>query len=517
MNSEKELLLGLDLGISTAKAALFDTEGNLLATASEEYLILPEGNIVEADPDVYWKPLVRVVKEVLQKWNGDRDRIRAVSVSSHTETLIPLTDQGEPVRPAIVWMDGRSRPQANELAGAFSPARVMQITGQPEITPIWPLTKIRWMRDNEPELFSKSKFLLPEDYILCRLCGRMVAEQTVWSSSLVLDIRKKSWSPELMEFGGIESHQLPELCAPGTVLGDITESAAQETGLSRTTKVVAGALDQICAALAAASITSGIVSASTGSVVALVATTDAPVLREDCRIPCHIHALPDTYCLLPWNPTGGLVFRWFRDLLTAPNSSKAAACPFSYEFLTEEAGRIPPGCDGMVMLPHLDGALFPEYDPHARGVFYGITLTHSRGHFVRAILEAVAFMLRRDLEGLRKLGVSAHEVRLLGGGARSRLWLEINANVCQTPIAIPSQQESAALGAAILAAVGCGLFIDIPSAVRSMTSISQTIHPDPGQANVYEDAFRLYKNLYRSVKGLYADSAEVIKQNKMKE
>ena len=503
--SENDLWLGLDLGISTVKAAIFDSRGVLVAAASDEYLIMPDGDIVEADPEVYWAPMVRVIRKALAKWGGNPSQIRALSVSSHTETVIPLDADGAPVRPAMVWMDNRSRPQAAELEQEMGAAHVFQISGQPEINPIWPLTKMRWMAQNEPDLLQKTaKFLLPEDYILFRLSGKMVAEQTVWSSSLLLDIRSKTWVPEMLSFGGVSAEQLPELCAPGACIGNVTGAAARETGLSRDTRVVAGAIDQVCAAVAAANIVPGVVSESTGSVLALLATTSEPILHENSRIPCHIHALPDTYCLLPWNPTGGMVLKWFKDMLAGANAD-AAAGRISYEQLSGEAELVPPGCDGLVMLPHLAGALFPEYNQIARGVFYGITLSHTRGHFVRSIMEAIAFLIRRDLEGLSRMGAGAKEIRILGGCARSRIWSQIKANACQIPVVIPAQEESAALGAAILAAVGCGFYPDIPSAVQAMTTIRETIAPDSSQQAVYDSAYALYQKLYESVKDLYAD------------
>jgi sugar (pentulose or hexulose) kinase len=511
MPEDIDIFLGLDLGISTAKAALFDRRGELLVTDSDEYLIMPDGDVVEAHPEVYWAPLVKVIRQSLAKWGGNPRRIRAVSIASHTETVIPVDGDGVPVRPSLVWMDNRSRPQAAELARTIGSARVFQISGQPEINPIWPLTKIRWMAQNEPDLLRKTaKFLLPEDYILYRLSGKMVAEHTVWSSSLLLDIRRKTWAPEMLNFGGVSCQQLPELCAPGTMIGHVTDAAARETGLSQDTWVVAGAIDQVCAAVAAANIVPGVVSESTGSVLALLATTAEPILHENSRIPCHIHALPDTYCLLPWNPTGGIVLKWFKDMLAGANSPLDRS-PIGYEELSSEAELVPPGCDGLVMLPHLGGALFPEYNQIARGVFYGITLAHTRGHFVRSIMEAIAFLIRRDLEGLTFIGAGAKEVRALGGGARSRLWSQIKANACYVPVIIPAQQESAALGAAILAAVGCGLYPDIPAAVQAMTVIKETVAPDPSQREVYDSAYALYQKLYESVKGLYAD-CEHIKQ-----
>ena len=508
MGSSDQLLLGLDLGISNAKAALFDTGGVLVDCEADEYLILPQGPKVEADPETYWRPISASIRKLLAKWGGNPDQIRAVSVASHTETVIPLDRSGQPVRPALVWMDTRSQKEADELRSEIGLARVLQVSGQPDINPIWPITKFRWMAKNEPdELLRTATFLLPEEYLLYRLCGRFVAEQTEWSSSLVLDIRNKKWSDEMLEFAGISASQLPELCAPGTLLGKISAACAQETGLSRGTSVVAGAIDQVAAALAAGNIRPGVVTESTGSVLALLATTSEPVLNEEARIPCHIHALPDTYCLLPWNPSGGLVFKWFKDAFVSPKDKSAA--DNEYAQLTEEAETIAPGSNGLILLPHLQGALFPEYNDAARGVFFGVTLAHTRAHFVRSIMEAVGFLIRRDLEGLVRLGVGAQEIRVLGGGARSRLWSQMKADICNVRVIVPVEPEAAALGAAILAAVGSNVYPDIPSAVQAMSKIKDSIEPNPANAEVYDAAFRLYVSLYDAVKDLYSHCKEI--------
>jgi xylulokinase len=509
--TDAPLLLGLDLGISTAKAALFSPAGELIALESEEYLIIPEGDRVEADPEVYWAPVVHSIRRLLSRWGGDANRVRAVSVSSHAETVIPVGADGEPTRPAIVWMDNRSQAEADELIQTIGSQRVLEISGQPEIGPIWPVTRYRWLSRHEPETVRRTaKYLLPEDYLLYRLSGEFVGEQTLWSSSLVYDIRGKSLSAEMVEFGRVAEDKFPRILPPGTPIGPISSRCAQETGLSTSTLVVTGALDQLCSAIAAGNLTPGIVTESTGSVLALVATIASPIFDAKSKMPCHIHAVPGLYCLLPWNPTGGLALKWFKDRF-AEREAEAAQTTGSdiYSLLSDEAAKVPPGSNGLVMLPHLEGAFFPEFNPSARAVFFGFTLKHSRGHFVRAIMEAVAFMIRRDLEGIRMLGVEPHELRVLGGGAKSRLWSQIKADVCGVPVVVPHHGEAAVLGAAILAAVGCRLHQNIPSAAKSMARDGAVLEPNPRGIEVYERTFSLYVALYESVKDLYARSSSL--------
>jgi xylulokinase len=509
--SSDVFLLGLDLGISTVKAGLFTLAGEMVGLESNEYLIIPEGDKVEVDPDHYWTPVVESIRRLLAKWGGDPARIAAVSVSSHTETVIPMTREGKPARLALVWMDNRSQAEAEELRQQFGPQPVLELGGQPDITPLWPVTKFRWLSKHEPDTVRRThKFLLPEDYLLYRLSGRFAAEPSMWSSSLVLDIRTRKWSDELIAFGGIRTEQLPELFPSGTAIGHVSGACAAETGLSTKTAVVTGGLDHTCAGVAAGNIEPGVVTVSTGSVLALLTTVREPVADSSTPVPCHIHAAPERYCLLPWNQTGGLAFKWFKDRFVQGLAvSTEPGAPSIYDVLVEEAADVPPGSDGLIMLPHLEGALFPEFDPNARGVFFGITLAHKRAHFVRALLEAMAFQIRRDLEGLTHLGVAARELRVLGGGAKSRLGAEIKAGVCGLPVVIPAQQEAGVLGAAILAAVGAGLYPDIATAAQAMSFGGEEVKPNPTHRDVYDRAYNLYVALYESVKDLYPQCAAV--------
>ena len=507
------LFLGLDIGISTVKVALFTGEGELVALESDEYMIMPEGDVIEADPEIYWAPMARSIRKLLKNWGGAPENIAAVSISSHGETVFPMCSDGTPARKALNWMDNRSQPEADELIQSFGSQKVLEISGQPEIGPVWPLTKYRWMSKHEPEVVKKTdSFLLPEDYILFRLSGLFAGEYTLWASSLVFDIRRKHLSDELLAFGGISAAQIPSLYPSGTAFGNVSVECAAETGLSTKTKVVTGALDQLCAAIAAGNVAPGMVTESTGSVLALVASVHEPIFDAKTRLPCHVHAVPDTYCMLPWNPTGGLTLKWFKDNFAQDLLSEAQAEGRDiYDLLTGTAAEILPGSDGLIMLPHLEGALFPEFDAQVRGVFFGFTLSHTRAHFTRAIMEAIAYMLRRDLEGLQRLGAGASELRVLGGGAKSRLWSQIKADVCNLPVIMPSHREAAVMGAAMLAAVGVGYFADIPSAAKVMARPGSRVAPDPANRVLYDTTFNLYVSLYEILKPLFPRRMEILK------
>ena len=499
-------LLGLDLGTSTAKAGLFTLDGREVAVAGEEYLEIPEGTAtVEVDPELFWQAICRVTRRAVAQAEGARGRILALSMSSHAETLVFLRRDGRPARPAIFTNDTRAEQEARELAGKLDPAWLLERTGQPEVVALWPACKIAWLRRHEPETFAEiAHILLPEDYIFHRLCGALAAEATAWGSSIMVDLRARDWLDPVLELVGIRRAQLPEIVASGTAVGTVSRGAAADLGLEPGVPVVVGAMDQLCAGAAAGNVRPGMVTVSTGSVLALLATTDRPIFDPVTKISCYTHVVPEAYCLIPWNPTGGLVLKWFKDRFgTAEQEQARRTGESAYDLLCGPAAEVPPGCEGLVMLPHLQGVLFPEINPAARGAFFGFCLGHTRAHFTRAILEAIAFMLRSGLEALAGLGVEVGEVRLLGGGARSRLWTQIEADVCQVPVAIPAASEAAVQGAALLAAVGAGVYPDVPAAARAMVQIKERIEPNPALAETYERAYRRYQALYRQLKPLF--------------
>jgi xylulokinase len=298
----------------------------------------------------------------------------------------------------------------------------------------------------------------------------------------------------MLDFLDLKPEHLPGLVKPGQVVGTLTAEAARETGLSTTTAAVAGAMDQIAGAIGAGNIAPGIVSETTGTALVLAATVGRPLYDPQKRLPCYYHALPGSYLLLPYCQTAGMVFRWFRDQFGEGQS---------YEELTSIAAEVAPGSDGLIALPHLTGATSPRFNPRAKGVFYGITLQHTRPHFVRAILEAVALMLRENVELLQELGVSVRELISLGGGARSDLWLQIKADVTGIPLRTPDCEEATSLGVAVLAAVAVGLFPDVDTACQEMVRLGPQIEPSTDNSVAYEDAYNCYQALFDALQPVF--------------
>jgi xylulokinase len=498
--------LAIDAGTTSLKAALFDSQGSLLAFDRQEYtLSTPAPYVVEMDPEAYWQALRHVTRSVLSQVRAASQDVATLCISSQGETFIPVDAWGKSLSPAIVWLDNRAGEEAKQIAGTFSPEVIFHHTGQPEVAPTWPACKLLWLREHAPEVYSSAhKFCWLEDYLLYRLTGQFATSMAQQTSSLLLDIRAQAWWPEMMAFVGLTPEKLGRLMKPGEALGVIRKEAAEELGLSTKTVAVIGSMDQAIAALGAGNIAPGLVVESTGGALGIVATLAAPLFDPQRRIPCYLHAAPDTYCLLPWGQTAGMALKWFRDQFYALESEAAhQAGRDPYDDMTAEAAAVPAGCDGVVALPHLEGAFCPEFNPHARGVFFGATLRHGRPHFIRAILESVAYMLKRNLDLMEGLGIPVETVISLGGGARSPLWLQIKADVLQKPVQTVQVEEAACLGAAILGAVASGVYPDLATAVSQMVQYKEVLQPNPVNREVYERRFDEYGSLYNHLEPMF--------------
>lgn len=503
------MLLGIDAGTTSLKVGLFDDEGRELAIAGEEYrLETPGPERAELDPETYWRALVVAVRRVLSDPGSRGAAVEAIAVSSQGETLIPVSASGAALGPAIVWLDNRATTEALELAARFDLATVYATTGVPAIVPTWPACKLLWWKRNDPKLFrSAARFLLLEDYLLFRLTGRFVTEGGVQSSSLMYDIVRHTWWTPMLDALELSPGRLGELVEPGAVVGSLCPEAADALGLVPAVRVVAAGMDQGAGAVGVGNVAPGVVSESTGGGLAVAASMERAGADPTCQVQVSVHSAPDTYLYLTVCPTGGMALTWFRDRFGQPEVARAAVEGCSaYDLLTALAASAPPGSDGLTMLPHLAGAFTPEYEPDARGVFFGFTLGHGREHFVRAVLESVAFMLRRNLEVLRVAGADAQEVRSHGGGARSALWNQIKADVCGLPVVTLQGSESAVRGDAMLAGVAAGVFADLDDACRAAVWVKAQLEPDPTTRLVYDTAYRRYIDLFEAVRPLFRRS-----------
>lgn len=497
-------LLALDVGTTSVKAGLFTPDGTCLATALKEYALISNSNEqAELEPYTYWQAAIETIRQVVAQANVDVAQVAGLGVSSQGETTIALDAEGNPLRNAMVWLDNRATGQAEKLKSVLG-AEVYERTGIPDVVATWPACKALWIKENEPQIFSRvAKFVLVQDYLVQRMTGRFVSDGSISCTSLFYDIIKHEWWLKALLAVGIDTSQLPELLPVGSVAGNLTPDAAAELGLTTHTKVVLGGMDQSVGAIGAGNIGAGVISETTGAALAIQASIHLPMIDKTKQTPVYVHSVPDEYLFVPVCPTAGMAFKWFKDQFGGEETAQAAReGTNAYELLNRLAESVAPGSDGLVMLPHLMGAFSPEINPAARGVFSGFTLHHGRGHFVRAIQEGVAFMLRRNLELIEGSGVEVKEVRTSGGGSRGKLWNHIKADVCNRPFVTLVNEDTALVGDAILVGVACGIFASAAQGVEAMVRLHEKITPGKNIA-VYEAAYQRYCELDSCLAGYF--------------
>lgn len=501
------LLIGLDIGTTSVKAGIFEASGRQVAAAGQDYRIdHPAPDRAEIDAETYWVAAVATVRRALSIGGAEPGRVTAIAVSSQGETVVPVDANGRALGRALVWLDNRARAEAIQLTERFGDEAIYDRTGVPSVSPTWTACKLIWWRRHEPEMFAVARrFLLVEDFLLHRLSGRFVTDGSVQSTTLLYDIRAHGWWSPMLEAVGIGAERLPELVRPGTVIGTLSAEAANALGLPAAVRVVAGGMDQGAGAVGVGNIDSGVISESTGGALTLQATVADPGGDPTRLTPVYVHSAPDRYIYCPVCPTGGMALTWFRDRFGTDEVARAAReGRSSFDLLTALASEVKPGAEGLTMLPHLMGAFSPEYVPEARGTFYGFTLHHGKPHFVRAVLEGVAFMLRRNLELLAGAGAVATQIRSHGGGARSALWNQIKADVSGLTVETLEGEDAAVRGDAMIAGVAAGVFPDLTAASSAMVRIRDRYDPDPANRPAYEDAYNRYVELFDALRPLFS-------------
>lgn len=454
-------LLGVDFGTTALKACLFDENGNILASESAQYKLITKGEFIEFSAEDFFKVFTDTVEKITSKFKVD-----ALAVDTQGETMIVLDKDGAPLMNAIIWLDNRGAEQAKRMEEKFGLEKIYNLTGQAEIPAGYPAPKIEWLKDNAPEIYAKAdKYLLLEDYIIYRLTGKFAASRSLYSSSLYMNIHTGEYIPEVLEYLGITKNQLPELKESGEVVGEW-----------KGIKVVTSALDQIAGATGAGVVKTGVMSETTGTALAVCALTEEfPPYYDGLKVSVY-YVKKGVYCLLMWAPTAGAVLEWF----------KSNFCEtVGFRELDEGADKVPAGCEGLIMLPHLCGTVMPENQPNAKGVFFGVELKHTRAHFARAIMESVAYMIKEYVEFM---GVELEQIRSMGGGAKSKPWCEIKSGVLGKEIVTLKQNETACLGSAIFAGVGIGAFSSPVQAAEKIVAIDRSYKVDnPAYKEVYAD------------------------------
>lgn len=502
-------VLGIDIGTTAIKAAVFDSLGAVHGSATCEYqLLTPASGVVELEAQTYVSAFKTAVNSAILNSKLSKEDIVALGISAQGETLFFLDENGNPVRRPIVWMDNRANAQADLIQSHFGRQRVHTTTGQVSLSAISPASKIQWVKTHEPDAFARTcKFLLIEDYFVYLLTGQFASEDSLLCSTMYWDINTRSYWPEMLEFLGIHSSQLPEIHKPGSPIANLSPEAAEAFGLSTKTLVCLGALDQACGAIGVGNVRPGIFSESTGAALASVAMSNKLMIDPAGEIPCFCSGIPGMYMVHAYS-TGGMAIRWFRDTFCGPElEAERAGAANAYQVIDHYVGSVPPGSDGLRVIPHLQGSGPPDTDTAAKGVFLNVTLAHSKAHFARAIMEGVTMVLMRMMEATQSLGVDIREIRSLSGGAKSAAWCQIKANAAGLPVRTMQTTDIAAcLGAAILAGVAAGVWSSVVETASEFARYDKQYEPKAGLTPLYDGMLLEYKTLMKELKPTFQRS-----------
>jgi xylulokinase len=486
-------LLGIDVSTTGVKALLVAADGQVLGSANtEQPLYTPYPLWSEQDPADWWNGAIHSVRQVLADTGVDGSQVTAVGLTGQMHGLTLLDRAGQVLRPAILWNDGRTAAQCDEMRARLGKERLVAITGNDALTG-FTAPKILWVREHEPEVYARvAHILLPKDYVRYRLTGGFAVDCADGAGMILMDIKQRAWSSEVLEALQIPVEWLPQVFEGPQVTGTITAEAAQLTGLKAGTPVVGGGGDQAAQAVGVGAVQAGIVALTLGTSGVVFATTGAPFIEPQGRLHAFCHAVPGRWHLMGVMLSAAGSLRWYRDTFHPGQD---------YDSLLAPAAAIPAGCEGLLFLPYLTGERTPHPDPLARGAFVGLTIRHNEGHLVRAVLEGVAFGLRDSFELMKQAGQKEiRQVRVSGGGARSLLWRQILANVLGAELVTVNTTEGAAYGAALLAGVGAGLWPDVDQACQATVRLTGSTAPQPAEQAAYEKHYALYRQLYPALK-----------------
>jgi xylulokinase len=486
-------LLGIDVGTGGTRALLIDRDGRVVASATHEHQAFasPQIGWAEQDPRDWWRAASGAIREVLATSGVDAGAVAAVGLAGQMHGAVLLDEHGEVLRPSLIWCDQRTQSECEWLDERLGHERVIQLTCNPALTN-FTLTKLLWVRRNEPELWKRfRRVLLPKDYLRFRLSGEYAIDVADASGTLMLDVAHRRWSREVMAAAELPESCLPRLFESAEVCARVSDEGARASGLRAGTAIIAGAGDQAAGAVGLGIVRPGQVSVTIGTSGVVFAATDRPAMDAQGRVHTFCHAIAGRWHVMGVTQAAGQSLRWFRDQL---------ACGATYDQLTAEAASAPAGADGLLWAPYLIGERTPHLDPNARGALVGITVAHTRAHVVRAIMEGVAFSLKDTFALFEEMKVPVASVRLGGGGARSRLWRQIQADVFGHDAEIVQAEEGAAFGAALLAGVGAGIWKSVDEACERVVHVVSRVHPDAQVAPAMQRGYAAYRALYPALK-----------------
>lgn len=497
----KPYLLGIDIGTSACKAAIFDRSGEVIASASEEYPVdYPHPGWAEQDPQDWWRAVCTAIRRMAAD-GVDLSEIAGIGIDGQSWSAIPVDQAGNVLAKTPIWMDTRAQDICDEYNERVGAAQIFQTAGN-SLQPSYTTAKILWYRRNLPEVYRRTyKILQSNSYIAFRLTGNMTQDISQGYGLHCFNMRTGTWDEKLCEALEIPGSLLPDIFPSHAVIGTVSSQAAKESGLTAGTPVAAGGLDAACGTLGAGVVHPGETQEQGGQAGGMSICIDT--YQADPRLILGYHVVPGRWLLQGGTTGGGGVMRWLeREFGAYEREAGLSRQKSSLELFNEAAEAVSPGCDGMIFLPYMSGERSPIWDPDAKGVYYGMDFGKTKGHFIRAAMEGVAYSLHHNLEIAREAGAEAEVLRAMGGSANSLLWTQIKSDITGKPIVVPSSDTATTLGAAILAGVGVGMYGSFEEAVELTVKEKRRHEPNPEHRETYERNYQIYLELYEQLKGM---------------
>ncbi|HUS47630.1 MAG TPA: xylulokinase [Phycisphaerae bacterium] len=495
--------LGIDVGTSGTKALIMDARARVLATATAEHGIsAPRPGWSEQNPEEWWSATVKATRAVVSKARIDGKQVAGIGLSGQMHGLVITDGAGNCLRPSIIWNDQRTAPQAAYIESAVGGRdKLIALVGNMAQTS-FTLTKLLWVRDNEPAIYAKIRhLLLPKDYVRLRLTGEYAGEVSDMSGTLMLDQRTRNWSPEILSTFQIDKSILPPVVESHEITGRLTKEAAARLGLAAGTPVVGGGGDQPAGAVGNGVVADGLTSATMGTSGVVFTHSKAYKTDPQSRVGTFCASVAGEWCMFGCVLSAGGSFQWFRNTLGAAEVAEAKKRKIDpYELLTAQAAKAPAGCEGLFWLPYLTGERTPHSDPMARACWIGIHSRTTRNELVRAVMEGATFAMNDVVQLLNGLGLRIKQIRLSGGGARSSFWRQLQADIYGATCVTINAEEGAAYGVALLAAAGTGRFKDIREACKAGIKVVRTIRPKAKARKQYAALYQQYRRLYPALK-----------------
>ena len=495
-------LLGIDIGTTGTKAVLITEKGKLVAKATSEYpLLTPKPTWAEQPPSDWWVATKKVISKITRGSTAKARQIKGIGLSGQMHGSVFLDEKNRVIRPAILWCDQRTQSECDEITSTIGFKRLLELTCNPALTG-FTAPKVLWLRNHEPRHWDKvRRILLPKDYIRFLLTGEFATEVSDASGTLLFDVKNRRWSDTVLNELHIPTEFLPQSYESCEVSGRISRRAAEETGLVEGTPVVGGAGDQSAGAVGNGIVERGIISSVMGTSGVLFAFSEQPEYDAEGRLHTFCHAVPNKWHMMGVTLAAGGSFRWLRDTLCQEEVTLAHRKKVDpYELMTAKAMKVSAGSEGLIFLPYMIGERTPYPDPNARGVFLGLTLRHSKAHLIRSVMEGVTFSVRDSLEIMRSLKIPVREIRASGGGGKSKLWRQLQADVFNAEVVTINIDEGPAFGVALLAAVGAGIYSSVEEACKATIRVSTKTSPHVANAQLYDEYYDVYRSLYPLLK-----------------